>query len=77
MLSFPLSATILLCLSIHASAAPQVVTGQAAGQTMFLKKRAPPKTIDDLGVWAKEHRARLQAKYGDGPPHKRSAGTNL
>ena len=79
LLPLPLSATILLCLSAQASAAPQSGTGQVAGQTMILRKRAPsPKTADDWGVWAKEHREGLQAKYGrDGSLQKRSTGTNL
>lgn len=76
--SLPLSASILLCLSAQASAAPQSGTGQVAGQTLVLRKRAfSPKTIDDWGVWAKEHREGLQAKYGDDPLQKRSTGTNL
>lgn len=74
----PLSASILLCLSAQASAAPQSSTGQVAGQTMVLRKRAlSPKTIDEWGTWAKEHREGLQAKYGDDPLQKRSTGTNL
>lgn len=74
----PLSASILLCLSAQASAAPQSGTGQVAGQTMVLRKRAlSPKTIDEWGTWAKEHREGLQAKYGDDPLRKRSTGTNL
>ena len=80
MLPLPLSATILLCLSAHSSsAAPQSgTTGQVAGQTMVLRKRSlSPKTIDDWGVWAKEHREGLQAKYGDDSLQKRSTGSNL
>ena len=78
MLPLPLSATILLlCLSAHVSAAPQISTGQVPGQTMVLRKRAPPKTKDDWGVWAKSSRENLQAKYGHAPHQKRSAGTNL
>lgn len=81
MLPLQLSATILLCLSVQSSsAAPQSgTTGQVAGQTMILRKRSPsPKTIDEWGVWAKEHREALQAKYGDNDPlQKRGTGTNL
>ena len=83
MLPLQLSATILLCLSVQqASAAPQSgTTGQVAGQTMILRKRSlSPKTIDEWGVWAKEHREALQAKYGDDhddPLQKRGTGTNL
>jgi cathepsin D len=81
MLPLPLSATILLCLSVQqASAAPQSgITGQVAGQSMVLRKRAlSPKSIDDWGVWAKEHREGLQAKYGDDDSlQKRGTGTNL
>ncbi|KAF8801329.1 aspartic peptidase A1 [Phlegmacium glaucopus] len=74
MLSSPVSAVILLCLSVQTSAAPQSGTGQ----TMALKKRAPsPKTMDDWGIWAKNNRQGLEAKYGDDPLHKRATGTNL
>lgn len=76
--SSPLSAAILLCLSAQASAAPQSTTGSVAGQTMVLKKRAPsPKTMDDWGVWAKENRENLEAKYGNDSLRKRGTGTNL
>ena len=79
MIPSSVSAVILLCLSIQASAAPQTSAGPAAGQTMVLKKRArSPKTMEEWGVWAKEHRAGLEAKYADCDPlQKRSAGTNL
>ena len=78
MLIFPLSATIVLCLSAHASAAPQSDMGQVAGQSMILRRRAPsPKSIDDLGLWAKDHREVLQAKYGHNSLQKRSSGTSL
>lgn len=80
MLSLPLSATILLCLSFHASAAPQSGMGSVAGQTIVLRKRVvpPPKTIDEWGILAKQHREGLQAKYGDkNPLRKRATGTNL
>jgi cathepsin D len=75
----PLSAAIiLLCLSAQSSAAPQSGTDQGAGQTIVLRKRSlSPRTIDDWGVWAKEHREGLQAKYGDDPLKKRNTGTNL
>jgi cathepsin D len=78
MLSLPLSATILLCLSAHTSAAPQTSgSGSVAGQTMILRKRVPSfKSVDDWGIWAREHRESLQAKYGDSSFQKR-AGTNL
>ena len=73
-----LSAAILLGLSAQASAAPQSTTGQVAGQTMVLRKRTiSPKTIDDWGVWAKEHRESLQAKYGGDHLERRGTGTNL
>jgi cathepsin D len=74
----PLSAAILLCLSAQASAAPQNSAGPVAGQTMALKKRAPsPRTMDDWGVWARENREGLEAKYGNDPRKKRGTGTNL
>lgn len=75
----PLSAAILLCLSAQASAAPQNSAGPVAGQTMVLKKRAPsPRTVDDWGVWAKENREGLEAKYGNNDLRKkRGTGTNL
>lgn len=81
MLPLPLSqAAILLCLSAQALAAPQSGTGQVGGQTMLLKKRAPsPRTIDEWGIWAKEHREGLLAKYGDKTLRKKrsTSGTNL
>jgi len=76
--SSPLSAAILLCLSAQASAAPQTDAGPLAGQTMALKKRAPsPKSMDEWGVWAKNNREGLEAKYGDDQLQKRTSGTNL
>jgi cathepsin D len=79
MLPLPLSAAILLCLSAQALAAPQT-TGQVARQTMLLKRRTPPsRTIEEWGIWAKEHREGLLAKYGDKTTQKKrsTSGTNL
>lgn len=76
--SSSLSTVILLYVSAQASAAPQSGAAPVAGQTMALKKRAPsPKTMDEWGVWAKKHRAGLEAKYGEDPLQKRTTGTNL
>lgn len=82
MLPLPLSAAaILLCLSVQleALAAPQSGPGQVAGQTMLLRKRVPAsRTIEEWGVWAKEHREGLLAKYGHKTLEKRTtSGTNL
>lgn len=82
MLFSPLSATILLlCLSsTHTTSFAAPGSGSSvAGQTMFLKKRVPssPKSIDDWGVWARQHREGLQAKYGVINPLQKRAGNNL
>ena len=81
MLSLPLSATILLlCLSsTHTTTFAAPGSGSSvAGQTMILKKRVPsPKSIDDWGVWARQHREGLLAKYGVIDPLRKRAGTNL
>lgn len=74
--STPLSVALALSLSWPVFAAPQVKS--SAGQVMSLKRRSPSdRTIEEWGVWAKNHKAGLEAKYGAGQPQKRSTGTNL
>ncbi|PPQ79697.1 hypothetical protein CVT25_003271 [Psilocybe cyanescens] len=74
--SASLLAAILLSVSSSCSAAPQ--TNGQTGQTMPLKKRAPPaRTEEEWGVWAKNHREGLEAKYGNPKHDKRATGTNL
>ncbi|KAF8972676.1 aspartic peptidase A1 [Flammula alnicola] len=76
----PLFAVILLSLSLQTSAAPQAdnAPNAPAGLSMSLKKRAPsPRTPEEWGIWAKNHREGLEAKYGNTRHEKRGAGTNL
>ena len=74
--SMPLSVALALSLSWPVFAAPQVKS--SAGQVMSLKRRSPSdRTMEEWGVWAKNHKAGLEAKYGAGQPQKRSTGTNL
>ncbi|KAH7885800.1 aspartic peptidase domain-containing protein [Phlebopus sp. FC_14] len=50
----------------------------AAGQSIPLIRRAPSaRSVEDWGVWAKNEREALMAKYGAAPPQRRSEGTNL
>jgi hypothetical protein len=45
---------------------------------MPLKRRGPPaRTTDEWGVWAKNHRLGLEAKYGNKQHDKRGTGINL
>ncbi|KAF5328166.1 hypothetical protein D9619_013433 [Psilocybe cf. subviscida] len=78
------TAVALLSLSLQACAAPQVdgspsSSSSPAGFSMALTKRAPARTPEEWGIWAKNHRTGLEAKYGN--PHKisekRATGTNL
>lgn len=72
--SFALSLSYFV-ISTAAFATPQI--GTAAGQSIPLIRRAPPiRTSTDWGVWAKNERDALTAKYG-GTLAKRSTGTNL
>ena len=74
--SMPLSVALALSLSWPVFAAPQVRS--SAGQVMSLKRRSPSsRTMEEWGVWAKHHKAGLEAKYGAAQPQKRSTGTNL
>lgn len=82
-LSF-VAAMALVSLSLQACAAPKEDSSAstpppAPGFSMALKKRAPARTPEEWGIWAKNHRAGLEAKYGN--PHrsneKRGTGTNL
>ncbi|KIM44828.1 hypothetical protein M413DRAFT_363610 [Hebeloma cylindrosporum] len=75
--SYPLLATLLLSLSLETTAAPQI-NNPPAGLSMPLRRRGPPaRTADDWGIWAKNHRLGLEAKYGNKHHDKRSSGTNL
>ncbi|KDR68011.1 hypothetical protein GALMADRAFT_272857 [Galerina marginata CBS 339.88] len=76
MLSNHLISAVLLSLTTYASAAPQ--TNGPAGQTIALKKRAHThNSLAEWGVWAKNHREGLEAKYGNPKHDKRGTGTNL
>jgi len=44
---------------------------------MNLRRRVHSRSVDDSGVWAKNHREGLMAKYGGRTTAKRSTGTNL
>ncbi|KAJ6607475.1 acid protease [Mycena sp. CBHHK59/15] len=53
-------------------------TPQSRGLSMNLRRRVHSRTADDWGVWAKNHRDGLMAKYGGKPAsQRRSTGTNL
>ena len=70
----PLLATLLLSLFLETTAAPH----PPAGLSTPLKRRGPPaRTPDEWGVWAKNHRLGLEAKYGKKQHDKRGTGTNL
>ena len=72
----PLSAAVLLSLSLQVTAAPQA--SPLARQTIPLKKRSPqPQTEEEWGVWAKAHREGLEAKYGNSKHAKRGTGLDL
>ena len=73
----PLLATLLLSLSLETTAAPQI-NNPPAGLSTPLRRRGPPaRTPDEWGVWAKNHRLGLEAKYGNKRHDKRGTGTNL
>ncbi|KAJ7043567.1 aspartic peptidase A1 [Mycena alexandri] len=53
-------------------------TPQPNGISMDLRRRVHSRSTDDFGLWAKNHRAGLAAKYGGRVVKpKRSSGTNL
>ncbi|KAH8111057.1 acid protease [Phellopilus nigrolimitatus] len=71
---------LLISLACDSFAAP----GQAGpqGQTISLSRRAPERTYDEWGLWAKAHRDSLIAKYSGQPTDarrrtRRTSGTNL
>lgn len=78
MLSLLLSlAFLFLAPSSNAFAIPKATT--PSGQSLGLLRRAPsPRTADEWGVWAKNHKDVVTSKYGGtGTNQKRSSGTNL
>jgi cathepsin D len=78
MLSLLLSlAFLFLAPSSNAFTIPKATT--PSGQSLGLFRRAPsPRTADEWGVWAKNHKDVVTSKYGGtGPNQKRSSGTNL
>jgi hypothetical protein len=67
--------TIIALLVSDASATP---TRQPRGISMDLHRRVQSRSVEELGVWAKNHREGLAAKYGGRTTtRKRSTGTNL
>ncbi|KAF7336898.1 Aspartic peptidase A1 [Mycena venus] len=67
--------TIIALLISDASATP---TPQSQGISINLRRRVHSRSVDDWGVWAKNHREGLMAKYGGRTgASKRSSGTNL
>lgn len=75
MLSSPVSLALWLSLLSGVLAAPKPAL--TAGQSIPIHRRTPSRTAEEWGNWAKNHRDMLMSKYGDGPNHKRSSGTNL
>ncbi|KAJ7449682.1 aspartic peptidase A1 [Mycena latifolia] len=69
--SLPL--TVVALLVSNAFATPAL---QPRGISVNLRRRAHSRSVEDWGVWAKNHREGLMAKYGGGSL-KRSTGTNL
>lgn len=70
----------LLLSAATASHAVMVPSSATAGQSIPLHRRTPPsRTEEEWGIWAKDHRDRLIAKYEgeQGKPQKRNSGTNL
>ncbi|KAJ7155447.1 aspartic peptidase domain-containing protein [Mycena crocata] len=72
--SLPL--TIIALLLSDASATP---TPQPQGISIDLRHRVQARSVEDWGVWAKNHREGLTAKYGGSTStaQRRSTGTNL
>ncbi|KAJ7115925.1 aspartic peptidase domain-containing protein [Mycena epipterygia] len=71
--SLPL--TIIALLVSNAFANP---TPQPKGISMDLRRRVQSRSVEDWGVWAKNHREGLIAKYGGSTSsQRRSTGTNL
>lgn len=68
---------LILALAFEAHAAPR--PSSPAGQTIHLSRRSTTtRTYEEWGVWAREHKKGLLAKYGSPPAvSKRSSGTNL
>lgn len=66
--------TLIALLVSVAFASP---TPQPMGISMTLRHRVPSRSAEDLGVWAKNHREGLIAKYGGSSTSRRSTGTNL
>ncbi len=66
---------ILALLFSDASATP---TPKPQGISMNLRRKVHSRSVEDFGVWAKNHRNGLMAKYGgQTTASKRSTGTNL
>jgi len=75
--TYPLLASLFLSLPLETTAAPQT-NNAAAGLSMPLKRRTPPeRRVEEWGVWAKNHRLGLEAKYGNKQHDKRVTGTNM
>ncbi|KAF8624021.1 hypothetical protein AX17_007227 [Amanita inopinata Kibby_2008] len=72
-----LSLSTLLSVSCYALSTPQ--REMLARESIPLIRRSNlPRSIEDLGVWAKNHKEMLESKYGGGShQQKRSTGTNL
>jgi len=73
----PLSAAFLLSI-IHLAFAVPSPSPTSTGQSITLTRRSKvARSVDDWGLWAKNHREALERKYGVTPHQKRSSGTNL
>ncbi|KAJ7224259.1 acid protease [Mycena pura] len=72
MLSLPLTIIALLFYDVSASPTPQ-----QNGLSISLRRKVRPRSVEDFGVWAKNHRNGLMSKYGGNHSQKRSTGTNL
>ncbi|KAF5383540.1 hypothetical protein D9615_003749 [Tricholomella constricta] len=72
--SFPLSLVLLLSVSHSVIAAPNAPQGQ---YVPLVRRTLRARSVEEWGEWAKAHREKLSAKYGDTEKRKRSTGTNL
>lgn len=72
MLSLPLTIIALLFYDVSASPTPQ-----QNGLSISLRRKVRPRSVEDFGIWAKNHRNGLMSKYGGNHSQKRSTGTNL
>lgn len=77
MLTVPLATTLLL--SVASTSLALVAPRPPIQDKINLHRRTPaPRSIDEWGTWAKNHRETLAAKYGNaGQVQRRSSGTNL